>query len=351
MRQLSALELCAGAGGQAIGLHQAGFAVATAAEIDADACETLRANTDWKIFPDDIRNLDARSYRGVDLVAAGVPCPPFSVAGKQLGADDDRDLFPVALDIVEAVQPSAVLLENVRGLAASVFADYRAMIVERLRGLGLSVVFWDLLNARDFGVPQLRSRMVLVALRPEFANAFSAPVRSPAPPPTVGSTLADLMASGGWPGAHRWRGRANGIAPTIVGGSKKHGGPDLGPTRAKQEWRKLGVDGYGIADLPPGSEFPADADPKLTVPMVSRLQGFPSGWRLAGRKTSAYRQVGNAFPPAVACAVGERIAAALTRETSRLQPDEQARYELLGHVDREGRHGVRSPRGNAPSVD
>jgi DNA (cytosine-5)-methyltransferase 1 len=119
------------------------------------------------------------------------------------------------------------------------------------------------------------------------------------------------MASGGWPGADAWAARACGIAPTIVGGSKKHGGPDLGPTRARQAWAALGVDGLGVADHPPGPDFPPGQSPKLTVAMVSRLQGFPNGWCFSGRKTAAYRQVGNAFPPPVARALGTAVRQAL----------------------------------------
>ncbi len=90
----STLELCAGAGGQAIGLERAGFACAAAVEIDPHACATLRANRPaWSVLEGDLRSFDTRPYRGVELVAGGVSCPPFSVAGKQLGGDDERDLF------------------------------------------------------------------------------------------------------------------------------------------------------------------------------------------------------------------------------------------------------------------
>jgi DNA (cytosine-5)-methyltransferase 1 len=128
----------------------------------------------------------------------------------------------------------------------------------------------------------------------------------------VGKTLHDLMSSRDWSGAEEWSRKADAIAPTIVGGSLKHGGPDLGPTRAKREWRTLGVDAMGIADYAPGNETPSSFVPKLTVRMVARLQGFPDHWRFSGRKTAAYRQVGNAFPPPVAEAVGGSIRAALT---------------------------------------
>jgi DNA (cytosine-5)-methyltransferase 1 len=117
------------------------------------------------------------------------------------------------------------------------------------------------------------------------------------------------MAEAGWKGANTWAERAKDVAPTIVGGSKKHGGPDLGPTRARAAWKKLGVDGLGIADAPPSVGF--HGHPRLTIRMVARLQGFTDDWRFSGGKTAAYRQVGNAFPPPVAQAVGFQIASAL----------------------------------------
>lgn len=106
-----------------------------------------------------------------------------------------------------------------------------------------------------------------------------------------------------------WAQRADEIAPTIVGGSKKHGGPDLGPTRAKAAWATLGVNGKTLAEEAPEADFVGM--PRLTIRMVARLQGFPDDWQFYGRKTHAYRQVGNAFPPPVAEAVGRQIATAI----------------------------------------
>jgi DNA (cytosine-5)-methyltransferase 1 len=309
---LTSVEICAGAGGQAIGLEQAGFGHEAAIEIDPDACETLRLNrgADWKVIEGDVADVDGRSFGQPDLFAGGVPCPPFSIAGRQLGGADERDLFPQALRLIEECAPRAVLLENVRGLATPRFDGYRARVLARLGRLGYRT-WWDLVHASEHGVPQLRPRFVLIAIRGPWASAFRWPEPDSRPAPTVGAVLAGLMAAGGWPGAAAWSRRAAGIAPTIVGGSKKHGGPDLGPTRARTAWRALGVDGLGIADAPPGADFPPDGAPKLTVPMVARLQGFPDDWEFAGRKTAAYRQVGNAFPPPVARALGSAIAAAL----------------------------------------
>ena len=312
MGELTCLEICAGAGGQSLGLEQAGFTHEAAVELDPDACETLRLNRghEWKIIEDDVHNVDGRAFSGVDLLSGGVPCPPFSIAGKQLGQEDDRDLFPQALRLVGETSPRAVLLENVRGLATRRFDIYRAQVLGQLHGLDYQT-WWDLVHASEHGVPQLRPRFVLVAIKEPWAAHFQWPSPSPVPPPTVGQALHDLMAERGWPGADAWRERAHGIAPTIVGGSKKHGGPDLGPTRAREAWKLLGVDGLGVAYDPPGPDYPLHQLPKLTTRMVARIQGFPDGWEFSGRKTAAYRQVGNAFPPPVARALGEAIRRAL----------------------------------------
>jgi DNA (cytosine-5)-methyltransferase 1 len=320
-KPLTVLELCAGAGGQALGLEQAGFEHVALAEIDSDARETLKRNRpEWNVLESeddgaDIWKLDGAKYRGVDLVAGGVPCPPFSLAGKQLGPLDERDLFPAALRIVEAAQPRAVMLENVRGLAGERFREYRENVFAELRRMGY-IPEGKLLNASDFGVPQLRPRYIIVALREEDYEWFDWPDPMPNGN-TVGRRLKDLMGAAGWSGTERWVQQANRIAPTIVGGSKKHGGPDLGPTRARAQWREMGVDGMGVALFPPGPDFPCDGNPKLTVRMAARLQGFPDDWLFYGGKTTAYRQVGNAFPPPVAEAVGTAMVAAFCRAKQR----------------------------------
>lgn len=310
MNQFTSLEMCAGAGGQALGLEMGGFEHSALIELEPSACATLRLNRpQWNVIEGNLRDFDGAPYRGVDLLAGGVPCPPFSKAGKQLGAEDERDLFPEAIRLVDECRPQAVMLENVRGLLDGVFDDYRSKIDKQLKKLGY-VPSWRLLNASDYGVSQLRPRVVFVGIRKDLSSGFSWPEPLKLKPPTVGQLLYDLMKQGGWHGADQWREQASSIAPTLVGGSKKHGGPDLGPTRAKRAWAALGVDGMGLWDAPPEPDFVGL--PRLTPRMTARIQGFPDDWQFFGKKTAMYRQIGNAFPPPVAAAVARQIFTALS---------------------------------------
>ena len=310
MSGLTTLELCAGAGGQALGYDQAGIEHAGLVEIERNACATLRLNRPhWNVIEQDLRAFDGSPFKGVDIISGGLPCPPFSVAGKQLGENDERNLFPTLIRLVDQIRPQAVMIENVRGILDAVFEDYRLYVAGELKKLGYQPG-WKLMNASDFGVPQLRPRVVFIALRKKYAGQFEWPREQGQKPVTVGELLYDLMSANGWKGAKAWRERASEIAPTVVGGSLKHGGPDLGPTRARKAWATLGVDGLGLANEAPAPDFVGM--PRLTVRMVARLQGFPDEWQFAGRKTQLYRQVGNAFPPPFARAVAGNLMTCLS---------------------------------------
>ncbi|MGV4986628.1 DNA cytosine methyltransferase [Streptomyces sp. NRAIS4] len=374
--EFTSIEICAGAGGQAVGLHQAGFRHLALVEIDQHAVGTLELNINdhevwaWErehcdILSADVKEFDPHSHltkgadllrqRDLDLLAGGVPCPPFSHAGKQLGKDDERDLFPRMLELVDALKPRAVMIENVRGIMDPKFSDYRDWIKARLqsgkyrgddgqlaydRGLGYTVVEWDVLEASDFGVPQLRPRAILVAFRNDVIKdlKYEWPTATHEDPVSVADSLESSMRERFAPyfeGVHaeearkcfdRWlskarkrdaelKGKGGGIAPTLVGGSKKHGGADLGPSRAKAAWKQLGISGMGVANdidtcakkETEGRDLFGDDGPMLTVRQAAIIQGFPPEWDFSGGKTAQYRQVGNAFPPPVAKAVGKSI--------------------------------------------
>lgn len=311
-KPLTCIEICAGAGGQALGLAMAGFAHVALVEYEKDYCKVLKQNRpEWNVICADVHDFDGGPYRGVDLLAGGVPCPPFSVAGKQLGKDDERDLFPEAIRLIREIQPRAVMLENVRGFLDPGFDEYRNHILQSIKDLGY-VIHIKLLSASAYGVPQLRPRVVIVGIREDHYGVFEFPDERRESTPTVGEVLFDLMKQNGWTGAREWAQSANRIAPTLVGGSKKHGGPDLGPTRARSAWAELGIDGRGIANEAPGPNF--EGMPRLTSRMMARLQGFPDTWTFGDKKTSACRMIGNAFPPPVAKAVGEKIKECLENE-------------------------------------
>lgn len=326
MSDYTVVEICAGAGGQSLGLDRAGFKHELAIDLDPTAAATLQLNKpEWDVRIGDVADPEVwlpsdfgpeNRDEPISLFAGGVPCPPFSIAGKQLGAEDERDLFAWAIEQVAVLRPRAVLLENVKGLSQARFAGYRQHVLDRLFELGYEAE-WRLLNAADFGVPQLRPRFVLVAMEPEYFPHFHWP-EGKKKHRSVGQALKSLMAENGWEGAEAWAKSANKVGPTIVGGSKKHGGADLGPTRAKAAWAALGVDGKGVADTPPQAGDTFDVGPRLTLEMVKRIQGWNDRefkWKFEGRKTSVYRQIGNAFPPPVAKALGVSIKAALDKKT------------------------------------
>ena len=303
---MNSIEICAGAGGQALGLAMAGFNHVALVEYEQDYCNVLKANRpEWNVICADVQDFSGKEFRGqIDLLAGGVPCPPFSVAGKQLGSSDERDLFPEAIRLVAEIRPRAVMLENVRGFLDPKFDEYRENIMSQIEKLGYNVKI-KLLNASDYGVPQLRPRIVIVGIDKNIKTEFLYPEEHPDETKSVGETLYDLMRENGWQGAKAWAKKADRIAPTIVGGSKKHGGPDLGPVRARRAWAELGIDGAGVANEAPAEDF--EGMPRLTPRMIARIQGFPDNWDFGKKKTAACRMIGNAFPPPVAKAVGEQI--------------------------------------------
>ncbi|MEU1817906.1 DNA (cytosine-5-)-methyltransferase [Streptomyces roseifaciens] len=343
---LTSIEICAGAGGQAVGLHNAGFRHLALLEIDKFACKTLRTNVrdhpEWagcEVVEGDVVDVDPFTHEQLskfalkpgelDLLAGGVPCPPFSVAGRQLGEDDERDLFPRMLQLVKQLRPKAVMIENVKGILEAKFEDYRDRIVAELEGYGYDFCGWELIEACRYGVPQLRPRAILVMIAKEFTAdvKFEWPVGDDSIV-SVAEALEETMQERCTP--HGARGQAvfdkwlekaqrrGTEAPTLVGGSKKHGGADLGPSRAKAAWAALGIDAMGVANDPdkavPERDLFRENGPMLTVEQAAIIQGFPRHWHFEGGKTARYRQVGNAFPPPVAEAVGRAIAAVLRPE-------------------------------------
>ncbi|MFH9978087.1 DNA cytosine methyltransferase [Streptomyces sp. NPDC017179] len=321
MRSLRFVDVCAGAGGLALGLEQAGFEPTLLLDNKAVACETLRLNRPkWNVLETDLRDFDPiehpESY-DVDLLSAGLPRVRSAATYKRADSDKERELLRATVYLVHAVQPRALVIENVPGLVDHPdFEDVRGFIRSELEHLGYRFC-WFVLNAADFGVPQDRKQGVLVALKSRCFDAFRPPVPTAHEHMTVGQALRDSMASRGWTGADVWAAQATVVAPTLVGGSDNRGGADLGPTGTKKAWARMGVNAGSLGDDTPGPDFvwepslgPAGMV-KITNMQAAMLQAFPAEWRFAGGKTLRYRQIGHASPPPVGEALGRAIARAI----------------------------------------
>ncbi|GFE24142.1 DNA cytosine methyltransferase [Streptomyces nigrescens] len=314
-RRFRSLEICAGAGAQALGLERAGFDPVLVIDSKSDACSTIRLNRPgWEVLCLDITRFDPHAHSevlGVDLISGGLPRVKATATVGRAEDAEERRILKAAIRLMSAVRPKALLLENVPDLFESPdFSDDRSWIEAELRHAGYHPN-WKVLNAADFGVPQNRRSSFLVALEDPYQAAFSWPEPDKLPPPTVGQVLGASMSAHSWPGAERWIKGADRIAPALVGGSDRRGGADLGPTGSKKAWASLGVNGSSLGNELPEADLPEDHHPKLTVDQAAMIQSIPEDWQFFGGKTSRYRQIGHAMPPPLAAAVGHAVAAAL----------------------------------------
>lgn len=203
---MNSLEIFSGAGGLAKGLELAGFKHSAFVELNGDACSSLRRNFDpKKVFELDIRDFDFSKLSGIDVVAGGPPCQPFSLGGKHKANQDSRDMFPMAIRAIEKLNPMAFVFENVKGLLRESFSEYFEYIILRLifpdahqklkndwrshyqslkkldfdsyKGAKYRVVY-NLIDAADFGVPQNRERVVIVGLRADLEANWKFPEKT-----------------------------------------------------------------------------------------------------------------------------------------------------------------------------
>jgi DNA (cytosine-5)-methyltransferase 1 len=312
---MRALDLCAGAGGLSLGLSRAGFD-ALGVELDGDACTTHRR------YVGPCVRADIREYHpkgSYDLVAGGVPCQSFSVAGKGLGTADPRGrLYLELLRVAVEADARAVLLENVRGIIR-----WLPEIIPAFEAKGYSMR-WRLLDAADYGVPQHRKRVLLVGLRGELGFDFPKPSHG-APRNdrgllawvTVGEALGLVgeYQTGRLPGAKGWQGvrYLDTSRPAYTIGTRGNG--DL--LARLTEARLLDRPATTIAADPrlPAAGHDARQQAgavRLSVEQCAILQGFPPGWTWTGNKSSQHRQVGNAVPPPLGEAIGRALLEALS---------------------------------------
>jgi DNA (cytosine-5)-methyltransferase 1 len=378
------LELFTGGAGLALGLERAGFRHLAVVERDKHSCATLRKNRGpdsshpWPIFETDVRAFDYSKYEGrTDLLGAGVPCQPFSLAGKHRGHADERNLFPALLDAVRGVWPRAILVENVRGLVRPGFLPFFEYVMDQLRLPTLKLrrgenwkqhrarlatarissrksdttyrVGYRLIECADYGVPQQRKRVIVVALRSDLAVDWTWPETThseeallyakwvdesywkrhrmePKRVPTAVRSRVDELRGLPQPAGEPWRtvrdalsglpDPVNGVPHPFVLNHVGIPGARVYPghSGSDRDWPaktlKAGVHGV------PGGEATVILDNGrvryFTVRESARLQTFPDDYEFVGVRSETMRQIGNALPVVVAHVVGARIASVLS---------------------------------------
>lgn len=319
---LRALSLYSGGGGLDIGFERAGYEHVASFELLSHAAATLSRNRlGWEVFggeAGDVTAVDWRAWRGrVDVLHGGPPCQPFSNAGRQQGQLDPRDCWPATVTAIKAVQPLAFVAENVPALGGAKFADYvRSVITGPLEsGRPRYYVRRFTLAAQDFGVPQVRKRVIFVGFRSKRAfNAFCQPVATHAWRESTTGLPATLGVRAAL-GLTDEPEHPDGLAPTIRSGltGPRYTTSVCNSTSAAAAWAALGIWPNGVAaSRDAASRFPADSGAfRMSVADVALIQGFPAEWAWPAAVYQAVGQIGNAVPPPVAWAVARAVTDAL----------------------------------------
>ena len=348
LRDFTSLELFAGAGGLALGMHFAGFRHILLNEIDPMASETLRLNRpDWNVLEGDVHKVDFTPLRGlVDFVSGGFPCQAFSYAGKKGGLNDTRGtLFFELARAVKEIQPKVFMGENVKGLLSHDDGRTLEIIRNAIAELGYTLVEPRVLKAVMYQVPQKRERLILVAIRNDIAPYVE--FHWPAPYKRI-MTLRDAFFKGKlykkdvpesegqtYPEKKRrvlsmvpeggdWRDLPEDVAKEFMGASFYLGGGKTGMAR------RLSMDEPSLTlTCAPAQKqtercHPTETRP-LTVREYARIQTFPDEWIFAGSVSDQYKQIGNAVPVNLSYAIGRSI--------MRLFNDIDAREREASHFD------------------
>jgi DNA (cytosine-5)-methyltransferase 1 len=369
----------------ALGVSRGGYEHVAVNECDTFACQTLRLNTDWPVMEADSHDVDWKPFAGkVGLVSGGAPCQPFSVGGLALGDEDDRNLFPELVRAVREIRPHAVVVENVRGLGRPAFREYLDYILDCLAVPDVAPKageLWErhrarvgraknsgdaayhvhgpqVINAADFGVPQARQRLFVVAFRTDLVDADAwewpkpthtrdtllwdqlhgpywdehrlRPRKPPSGPRKGSQALLAALAATERPPTKRWRTVRDalaGLPDPRSAAARTLDGHDYVATKATtyhghtgnlMDWPAKTVKA-GVHGVPGGEgivRFDNGRARRLTVRETARLQTFPDDWRIVGPRSRRLRQLGNAVPVAVAETLASAVRTTLQTATS-----------------------------------
>lgn len=343
LRDYTSVELFAGAGGLALGMHMAGFRHVLLNEVNPVACKTLRRNhPEWNVLEDDVHKVDFTPLRGrVDFLSGGFPCQAFSYAGKKGGLNDTRGtLFFELARAVSEIQPKVFMAENVKGLLSHDDGKTLEVIRNSIAELGYTLIEPRILKAIMYQVPQKRERLIIVAIRNDIAQQVS--FKWPDPYRRV-MTLRDAFYKGALfptdvpiskgqtypekkarvmamiPEGGDWRNLPIEEQKAYMGKSFELGGGKTGMAR------RLSMDEPSLTlTCAPAQKqtercHPIETRP-LTVREYARIQTFPDNWQFEGSLTEQYKQIGNAVPVNLAYAIGRSLIR-LFNEIDKIQPE------------------------------
>lgn len=339
--KLTSIELFAGAGGLALGMHNAGIQSKMLVDFDKDSVATLQKNMpDWNAHCESVKDIDLDHFENqIDVMAGGFPCQAFSYAGKSLGFADTRGtLFYEYARLIDQVKPRLVLGENVKGLLNHDNGRTLSVIIKELENLGYRVAF-KVLRAQFLDVPQKRERLIIFGIRSDQKSPFLFPIEKDytidlkaalkGVPKSDGQTYSDskakimnLIPEGGY-----WRDLPDALQRKYMGGSYHLGGGKTGMAR-RLAWNEPSL----TLTCNPAQKQTERCHPRETRPLTvreyARIQTFPDDWQFSGSTSSQYRQIGNAVPVNLGYHVGLAIRAILNQPASR--PQLPAKLSALG---------------------
>lgn len=323
--QLKMISLFSGGGGLDLGFDRAGFKHVASYEILDFAAESIRLNRpSWKVYGSedgDVKKVDWNQYRGkIDIVHGGPPCQPFSMAGRQKGKLDSRDMIPEFVRCVKETQPAAFVMENVFGLTSEKFRDYLDKYFYSPLSSYHTTSF--VLNAASFGVPQIRKRVFFVGfLNSEVANNYVIPIGGYSFDHLKRvKTNLDLFSSKKCQGVRESLGLEDTgydtLAPTLrcsLTGPRSTTSI-LSSTSAQKVWRSIGIWPNGVQDSrEKASAFETkDGTHRLSIYDCAILQGFPESWKFNGPVYQVLGQIGNSVAPPMGYAVAKSVSQAFS---------------------------------------
>ena len=315
--KLTSIELFSGAGGLALGMHNAGINSKLLVDFDKDSVKTLQQNRPkWKSICASVLDIDLNEYENqIDIMAGGFPCQAFSFAGKSLGFADTRGtLFYEYARLINQVKPRLVIGENVKGLLNHDEGRTLSVIVSELENLGYRVAY-KVMRAQFLDVPQKRERLVIFGIRADIDSEIFFPVEKDyiitmraalkGVPKSPGQVYSDskrkimkLIPEGGY-----WRDLPDDLQREFMGGSYHLGGGKTGMAR-RLSWLEPSL----TLTCNPAQKQTERCHPKETRPLTvreyARIQTFPDEWEFAGSVSSQYKQIGNAVPVNLGYQVG-----------------------------------------------